>query len=392
VAGLGVLAVTLDSAVNIAFPAISRAFDVSVSGIRWVIVVYVLTFAALLLPFGALADRVGHRRVFAVGLAVTAAAFLASGSARTFAGLLAGRAVQGVGAALTFAAAPALVTLAVPPSRRGRALGWLSLAIWGGGGIGPLAGGVLVAGFGWRAVYLGRVPIAAIALGLTPLLRSGPPPRPTAPSPPKDPPLSSGTDRRTFALANALNLLANAALFFVWLLVPYYLVDRRRMDAAPAGLLFGAGALASAVAAPLGGWCADRSRAGWLPPLGLAVEAAGLLLTSRLGDGSSTVTIAVALALGGAGLGLFVVSNMHYVMSALGRTHQGRAGSLVTVMRMAGIVAGATLATWTYGARLDALTAAGAAAPDAAAFTHAFHVAAAIAGAAALLSLVTCRR
>jgi MFS family permease len=391
VAGLGVLAVTLDTAVNIAFPAMSRAFDVSVPGIRWVVIAYVLTFAALLLPFGILADRVGHRQVFAAGLAVTVAAFLVSGSARTFAWLLAGRAAQGLGAAFVFAGAPALVTLAAPAARRGRALGWFTLAI-GGGAAGPLVGGALVAAFGWRAVYLGRIPIAAVALALTPVLRRGLSPRPVAA--PLDAWFSRAADRRTFVVANAVNLLANAAQFFVWLLVPYYLVDRRGMDVASAGLLFGAGALASAVASPLGGWCADRLRADWLPALGLAVEAIGLLLTSRLDAASSIAAISLALTLGGAGLGLFTAPNMHHVMSALGRTRQGRAGSLVMVMRVGGIVTGATLATWTYGARLAAATAAGAPAADAAAtaFAHAFHVAAAIAAAAALLSLAAQRR
>jgi MFS family permease len=201
------------------------------------------------------------------------------------------------------------------------------------------------------------------------------------------------TDRPALVAANAVNLLAHAAQFFVWLLVPYYLVDRRGMHAASAGLLLGAAALAGAVASPLGGWCADRLHAGWLPAVGLTVEAIGLVLTSRLDAASSIGAIALALALGGAGLGFFAVPNMHYVMSALGRTRQGRAGGVVTVMRMGGIVAGAMLATWTHGGRVAAATAAGADAATAAAsaFAHAFHVAAAIAAVAALFSLASHR-
>lgn len=382
----------LDSAVNIAFPAISAAFGVPVGAIQWIVIAYILTEAVLLLPAGRLADRAGHRRVFCLGLAVTGTGLLLCGAAPTFRWLLAARAVQGVGAALVFGSASALVTLASPEAVRQRALGWYNLAFGVGLVLGPLLGGVAVAAWGWRAVYVAPVPLAATALVLA--WRGLPPGGAIVLGREAIPSLAGVADRRTFVVANAVNLLANAALFFVWLLVPYYLLERRGLAAGAGGLVFAVGALATAVAAPAGGWCADRWGARWLVPLALAAEALGLFLTSGLDAASSPVAIAVALALAGGGLGLFAVPNMHYVMSALPRERQGWAGSLVVLMRMGGVVAGARLATFAHDSRLAAHAAAGLplALAAARAFDDAFRVATGIAAVAALLSLVPPRR
>jgi predicted MFS family arabinose efflux permease len=267
----------------------------------------------------------------------------------------------------------------VPAGVRQRALGWYSLAVGIAMTAGPLLGGALVAAWGWRAVFLARVPLALVALALAwgglaadPQARTGRP-------------IGDGgiVDRRAFVVANAANLVANAALFFVWLLVPYYLLDARRLTAPAAGLLFAMGTLATAVAAPAGAWAAERWGGGRpIAAAALAVEALGLWLTSRLDAASSPAAIGLALALGGAGVGLFAAPNMHYVMSALPPSRQGWAGSLVALMRMAGIVAGAQLATWLYDARLAAHGVA------VLAFRDALGVAAAIAVAALLLSLI----
>jgi MFS family permease len=189
-------------------------------------------------------------------------------------------------------------------------------------------------------------------------------------------------------LANAAHLLANAALFAVWLLVPYYLLDRRGFSAALGGLLFTAGPLAWACGSPIGGRLADRGAGRWLAPLALTGQAVGLWLTGRLGDAAGPAAIVAALGLGGFGYGLFVVVNTHYVMGALPRARQGEAGSLVTLMRTAGIVVGASVTTAVYAARLTAHANLGRAQADALAFADAFGVAAALAVGATLLCLV----
>ena len=158
-AALGVLTVSLDTAVNIAFPAISAAFQVAATSIQWIVLTYMVTFAVALIPAGRLADRIGHARVFQGGLVLTGVAHVLCGLAPAWAWLLGARVVQGLGAALVMASAPALVTLSTEADRRGRALGRLGLAASLGAVVGPLGGGVLVGALGWRVVYLGRLPL-----------------------------------------------------------------------------------------------------------------------------------------------------------------------------------------------------------------------------------------
>ena len=391
VAALGVLTVGLDAAVNIAFPAISAAFQVPATSIQWIVLTYMVTFAIALIPAGRLGDRAGHARVFRGGLALTGATHLLCGLAPSWTWLLAARVAQGLGAALVMASAHALVTLATASSRRGQALGRVGLAASLGAVVGPLGGGVLIGLLGWRVVYLGRLPLVALGLGLARWLPGA---GASFGSAGGDVAASRGeaaarlVDRRTFAIANAAHLLSWVALFAVWLLVPYYLIDRRGFPAALGGLLFTVGPLAQAGAAPVAGRLADRGAGRWLAPLGLAVEGLGLWLTGQLDDVASLGRIAVALGLGGFGSGLFIVANMHYVMATLSPSRQGMAGGLVVLMRTAGVVVGASLTSAVFAARLSAHAHLGDVAATAAAFTDAFAVAAAIAVVAALVTLM----
>jgi MFS family permease len=378
-------------------PAISAAFAVPATSIQWIVLAYIVSFAVALIPAGRLADRAGHARVFVAGLALTGVAHVLCGLAAGWRPLLGARAVQGLGAALVMASAPALVTLWTVADWRGRALGRLGLAASAGAVVGPLAGGFLIHSFGWRAAYLGRLPLVLLTLALArPLRAAGGLERPTGAARPlpatrDDRAPARLLDPRLFAAANGAHLLANAALFAIWLLVPYYLIDRRGFPAAVGGLLFATTPLAQACAMPLGGRAVDRGRGGALGPFGLAVEALGLWLTGRLDGVSGPGGMVLALALSGFGSGLFIVANMHYVMGALPRPRQGVAGSLISLMRTGGIVVGATVTTAVYAGRQSAQAVLGADAAAAAAFATAFNVAAGVALVALVLSLVPAR-
>ena len=137
------LVVSLDTTVNIAFPAITAAFTLEVAQIQWVVISYVLTYASLLLAAGRLGDVLGHRRVVVGGLALTGAGVGLCGVAPVFGLFLAARVVQGCGAALVLGAAPALVTLAAPEAERSRALGGFQMGAALGAGVGPALGGVV---------------------------------------------------------------------------------------------------------------------------------------------------------------------------------------------------------------------------------------------------------
>jgi MFS family permease len=155
--------------VAIALPAMQADLGLSTAALGWVITAYTLVFGGFLLAAGRLADRVGRRRAFAAGLVVFAAASLACGLAPSGAALLAGRAAQGLGAALVSPAALALVTAARPGGRaRARALGWWTAAAAGGGASGWVLGGLLSGLLDWRWVFYVNVPLCALAAALAP--------------------------------------------------------------------------------------------------------------------------------------------------------------------------------------------------------------------------------
>src|SRR3954451_13198231 len=146
--------VVLDaSIVNVALPSIGRALDFSQENLSWVVNAYVLVFGGFLLLGGRLADLLGRRRLFIVGLIVFAAASLAGGLAQSEGWLIAARAVQGLGAALLSPAALSLVTvLFAEGSERNKAMGVWGAVAGSGGAVGVLLGGMLTEWAGWEWV------------------------------------------------------------------------------------------------------------------------------------------------------------------------------------------------------------------------------------------------
>ena len=165
--GLGTAVVQLDTSVNIAFPAITRGFDLAIGDIQWVVICYVLTYASLLLALGRIGDTIGHARVFRIGLIWSAVALLLVSCAPTYGAMLVFRCLQGVGAALVLSCGVALVTSLYGEERRSRALGVYTMMMAFGLMLGPLLGGALTAIWDWPAVFWFRIPIALAALLLT---------------------------------------------------------------------------------------------------------------------------------------------------------------------------------------------------------------------------------
>jgi EmrB/QacA subfamily drug resistance transporter len=164
--------VVLDvSIVNVALPSIDRSLHFSSSGLQWVASAYALTFGGFLLLGGRVADLLGRRRLFMVGLVVFAAASFACGFAGSAGFLVGARAVQGLGAALVSPAALSILTTTFPEGReRNTALG-----VWGaiagtGGAAGVLLGGVLTDWIDWSWIFFINVPIAIAVIALAPVL------------------------------------------------------------------------------------------------------------------------------------------------------------------------------------------------------------------------------
>jgi EmrB/QacA subfamily drug resistance transporter len=162
--------VVLDaSIVNVALPSIGKGLHFSEQNLPWVVNAYVIAFGGFLLLGGRAADLLGRRRIFMVGLAVVAIASLAAGFAATQGQLIAARAAQGLGAAIISPAALSIVTtLFRDGAERNKALGAWGAVAGSAGAAGVLLGGVLTEGLGWEWVLWVNVPVALIALSLTP--------------------------------------------------------------------------------------------------------------------------------------------------------------------------------------------------------------------------------
>jgi MFS family permease len=383
-ASLGAFVCSLDSALNVAFPAISTAFGVGPGRVALLIVFYHVPIGILTVLGGLLGDRFGHRHVFAAGVWTSALAFPLCGLAPDFASFLAARAVQGVGAGLVFGTAPALVTLALSRDRRGPGLGVLNVAAGAGLAVAPLIAGALVEAWGWRAVFLFRVPLA-VAAGLLTLR----PFRATQAEawPPADVPTRISP---RLAFYDALAVLANGAFFSIYVFAPYYLIDVARYPASVAGALFTLVPLWTSLGGLAGGWLTRRVRPAGLVVAGLVLETIGLYAVAALDAASGALAIAAALTLTGCGLGLFQVPNITLVMAALPDRSQGLAGGMISAMRTVGIVTASMLAPRFFAGRQASYASAGGApAPVfAAAFSDTFFASATIAAAAAALALV----
>jgi EmrB/QacA subfamily drug resistance transporter len=153
--------------VNVALPAIQRSLHSSFSDLQWVVDAYALTLAAFLLTAGVVGDMYGRRVVFSVGLGVFSAASLVCGLSRTSLELNLARGVQGVGGAVMFATALALIASAFQGKDRGTAFGIYGAVVGGAVAVGPLIGGGITSGLGWRWIFFVNVPIGVVAIVVT---------------------------------------------------------------------------------------------------------------------------------------------------------------------------------------------------------------------------------
>lgn len=428
---LGSIVAPLDTAVNAAFPAITAAFALEVAAIQWIVIAYMLALSSLVIVSGRLADLYGHRRAFGWGLAISALALLGCGLAPGYGWLLAARAVQGIGIALLLGAGPALALGAYPASARTRVLSRYAAVFAAGIAAGPALGGVLVEAFGWRAVYLGRVPIALAALAL---LARAPASEVRAgrrfdaagaallaawsgclmlaltlrgplgaglgvagaalcalflarEARAAEPMIPLGRFRdAAFAVPNLASVVVHFAGFGIFLLGPYFFVRITGLSAQGAGLLLALGPAAAALGAALAGRLVAGAGARRVALAGAVLDLAGVALTATWDAQTGVAAIAATLALQGTGIGLFQVAYADIVIGALPPEDRGVAGSLSNLTRTFGVVSCAALMSALFAGAERGALARGAA--PAAAFVEGFGFAfgAAAAGLAALLA------
>ena len=389
--GLGTATAQLDTSVNIAFPAITRGFDLTIGDIQWVVICYVLTYASLLLVLGRIGDTIGHATVYRAGLIWSAVALLLVSCAPSYGAMLVFRCLQGVGAALVLSCGAALVTSLYGEERRSRALGIYTMMMAFGLMLGPLLGGALTAMWDWPAVFWFRIPIAIAALLL---LRGMPvsPPRQASDrfdilggialtlglvtmlmalnrirefsavwlgllsvlafagfvfrqSRAKRPIIALDVfSLPGFAMLNLVSVLANLAAFSVWLLVPYYLARVPGYTLAESGAILAAGAAGAVLAAPIGGRLIGQLiSAERLAVAGAAGIGAGLLLLGAWTEQTPTALRVAGLIVQGVGLGLFQLAYSDIVTAALPLRDRGVAGSLALLTRTLGTVTAASV-------------------------------------------------
>src|SRR3954452_19240668 len=156
-----------NTVVNVALPSIQKDLGASLSGLEWTVNAYTLSFAVLLVTGGRLGDILGRRKMFLFGVVVFALSSASIGMSPNESWLVAGRAVQGIGAAFMMPATLSIITVTFPPAERGKAIGtWagvsaLALAI------GPVVGGALTEYVSWRAIFFLNLPVAIGAVAVT---------------------------------------------------------------------------------------------------------------------------------------------------------------------------------------------------------------------------------
>jgi EmrB/QacA subfamily drug resistance transporter len=414
VASLATLLVTADTGqLSIALPVIITEFNADLTLASWIALVYALITASLYLPCGRLSDLVGIGKVFSAGFLLYAASALAAGWSQNAEQLILFRALQAAGSALIMANNFALVTALFPPEERGRAMGISGGTVSAlGYTLGPVLGGLLTYGFGWRSnLYLSAM-LAFVGLGVARCLL--PPESFKGSSVRKEPFDFPGTV--TFALSISLLLLALATaqkgtwrsslvaveflggivvlVLFVWLedrarfplldltlfripaftlgntarwisfvtmsinvlLMPFFLQLGMRLDPMQAGFLVVPTPFAMALLAPLTGWMSDRFIPERLCSLGLIINAVAFFFLSFLSVETTSVTVILWLSVLGFGMGLFQTPNNNLLMSSLPRQRLGVGSSFLSIVRSLGNSVGAALAATIVSGQLVTVT------------------------------------
>jgi EmrB/QacA subfamily drug resistance transporter len=159
-----VMVVMSVAGLNVALPSLQRALDASASELQWIIDAYGLVFAALLLPAGALGDRFGRKRALLLGLTIFALGSLVGGVATSAPQIIAGRVINGIGAAFVMPATLSLITTIFPPQERSKAIAMWAGFAGAGGALGPIVSGALLERFWWGSAFLVNVPIVLVVI------------------------------------------------------------------------------------------------------------------------------------------------------------------------------------------------------------------------------------
>ena len=382
------------SIANVALPVLTDAFSAPFQAVQWVVLAYLLAMTASIVGAGRLADQLGHRRVLLAGIVLFTLASALSGLAPDLWLLIVARGVQGVGAAILMALSVALVRESVAKDRTGSAMGLLGTMSAIGTALGPSLGGLLISGFGWRAIFLVMVPLGVIAALIA--ARSLPAPRPQEQAPAAFDlrgtallaltlvgyalSLTYGNGR--FGTGNAALLLATvfgavllvlslkraaaplipleafrdaafsgslvmnalvATVMMATLVVgPFYLSRSLGLDTALVGLVMSAGPVISAVTGYPSGRLVDRWGVSCILTLGLGLMLAGCMALASVPAGFGAAGYIAAIAVLTPGYQFFQAANNTAVMMDVPAARRGVVSGLLSLARNLGLITGAS--------------------------------------------------
>ena len=361
----------MGSSLSLALPLIQSDLSVSILLLGWIPTAFVLANAAMVLPFGKLADIYGRKKIFTYGLAIYTAASLLASFSNSGIILVLFSFLQGVGCAMIFATGIALLISIFPQNKRGQVLGINTAAVYIGLFMGPLLGGFLAQNFGWRSIFFINVPIGLFALALIMTRLRG-----EWKGSPGDKFDLSGSiiyifsltalmygfstlhdfsgkiilvigliglavfymvikssDNRVLTLKIFKNritsfsgislLLVTIATSAMWTLLSLYLQDLRGLDTMTTALILAVQPLAVALLSPLVGYLVDKNDHKSFIILGATIGTIGLLILTLLDVNTSLTQVVIGLVLVGVGLGLFSTPTNRNFLGSLTSKYYG---------------------------------------------------------------------
>ena len=384
------MAVLDGSIANVALPTIAKDLGASPATSVWIVNAYQLTITVLLLPFAALGDQLGYRRIYIPGLALFTIGSVACALSHSLVALILARVFQGIGAAGIMSMNAALVRATYPAKMLGRGIGYNALVLSFSAAAGPTLAAIILSVGSWPWLFMINLPIgiAAVIVGWKSLPYAGGHGHPfdwvsamlgalmmgctvfgaetfaresaglgviliavgigsgallvwrewgdPAPLFPVD-----LLKIRIFSMSIGTSTVSFAAQMLAYVTLPFLFQSVLGRSAFQTGLLMTPWPLALGVIAPIAGRLADKVRAGLIGAIGLAIFAVGLFMLSRLGTHPSTLDIAWRMALCGAGFGLFQSPNNRTIVSSAPRNRSGAAGGMLATARLLGQTTGA---------------------------------------------------
>lgn len=384
------------SIANVGLPTYAEAFAASFQDVQWIVLAYLLAMTTLIVSVGRLGDIVGRRKLLLAGIILFTAASALCGLAPSLWALIAARAAQGLGAAVMMALTMALVGETVPKERMGRAMGLLGTMSAIGTALGPSLGGLLIAGSGWRALFLANVPIGVLVLILAYRFLPADRRREKTQSARFDLvgtlllaltlgayALAMTTGRGSFGAINAVLLLAAvfgsgifayaqskatspvlrlttfsdpvlsagfamsaivATVMMATLVVgPFYLSLALGLDAALVGIVMSVGPLVAAISGFPAGRIADRFGARLATAAGLVLMACGCFALAMMPTAFGTLGYAAPIAVVTMGYALFQTANNTAVMADVLPDQRGVISGLLNLSRNLGLITGASV-------------------------------------------------